>query len=177
MSQKGVQTSHNPMQRPHIGKVVVNMSIGQSGDVLQRAVEVLRLLTDQKPYTRKAKRTIRDWGISKNEPIACVVTLRGNKATDFLKRGLIAAGNKLLKSTFDANGNFSFGIREHIELPGVRYNPALGIFGMDVCVSMEKPGYHVKKRRNRKARVGRRQRITRVEAMEYIKEMFEIKLE
>ena len=177
MSQtEGVQTSPNPMQRPQIAKVVVNMSIGESGEALQRAVEVLRRLTGQKPCTRKAKKTIRDWGITKGEPIACVVTLRGGKAADFLKRGFDAVG-RLPKSAFDSNGNFSFGIREHIEIPGVRYDPALGIFGMDVCVTMEKPSYRVKKRRNRKARVGRRQRTTRGEAMEYIKEVFGIKLE
>lgn len=172
-----VQAYSNPMQRPRIAKVVVNMSIGKSGEALRRAEKVLRLLTDQKPHMRSAKKTIRGWGVTKGEPIASVVTLRKVKAVDFLERGFDAIGNRLKKSAFDSNGNFSFGIREHIELPGVKYDPALGIFGMDVCVTMEKPGYRVKRRRNRKARVGRRQRITRGEAMECIKEVYGIKLE
>jgi large subunit ribosomal protein L5 len=178
MSQlKTMKSSPNPMQRPRIAKVVVNMSIGKSGEILQNAMKVFQQLTDQTPYTRKAKKTIREWGITRGTPIACVGTLRGEKATDFLKKGFDALRNKLSKSTFDSNGNFSFGIREHIELPGVRYDPNLGIFGMDVCVTMERPGYHVKKRRKCKAKVGRRQRITPSDSMEYIKEVFNIELE
>jgi len=172
-----IHPSLNPMQNLRIAKVVVNMSIGKSGEPLQRAMEVFRRLTGQNPYTRKAKKTIREWGITKGTPIACVGTLRGNNAEEFLKKGFNAVRNRLPKSIFDFNGNFSFGIREHIEIPGVRYDPALGIFGMDICVTLEKPGYRVKKRRNRKAKVGRRQRITREEAMEYIQEVFRIELE
>jgi len=178
MSQiKKMKSASNPMRRLRIAKVVVNMSIGKSGEILQNAMKVLQQLTDQKPYTRKAKKTIRDWGIIKGTPIACVGTLRGEKATDFLKKGFDAIRNKLPKSTFDSNGNFSFGIREHIELPGVRYDPNLGIFGMDICVTMERPGYHVKKRRKCKAKVGKRQRITPSDSMNYIKEVFNIELE
>ena len=87
-----------------------------------------------------------------------MVTLRGDKATEFLKKTLDVVGNKLRKSSFDVNGNFSFGISEHIEISGVRYEPSLGIFGMDICVSMERPGYHVKRRRILNARIGKRQR-------------------
>jgi len=178
MSQlKTMKSSPNPMQHPRIAKVVVNMSIGKSGEILQNAMKVFQQLTDQTPYMRKAKKTIREWGITRGTPIACVGTLRGEKATDFLKKGFDALRNKLPKSTFDSNGNFSFGIREHIELPGVRYDPNLGIFGMDICVTMERPGYHVKKRRKCKAKVGRRQRITPSDSMEYIKEVFNIELE
>ena len=160
----------NPLQRPRIGKVVINISVGKSGEPLQKAMIILEQLTNQKPCQRLAKKTIRDWGIRETEPIACVVTLRGEKAIEFLKKSLEVLGNKIPKSSFDVNGNFSFGIKEHIEISGVRYDPALGIFGMDVCVAMEKPGYHVKRRRISRARIGRNQRLTREEAMEYIKE-------
>ena len=178
MSQiKTMKSTSNPMQSPRIAKVVVNMSIGKSGETLQNAMKVFQRLTNQRPYTRKAKKTIREWGITRGTPIACVGTLRGEKATNFLKKGFDAKQNKLPKSTFDSNGNFSFGIREHIELPGVRYDPTLGIFGMDICVTMERPGYHVKKRRKCKAKVGRRQRLTPHDSMDYIKEVFNIEIE
>jgi len=170
------QTSSNVMQKPQIAKVVVNMSIGKSGEVLQKAIKVFQQLTDQRPCMRKAKKTIRDWGITKGTPIACVGTLRGENAVNFLKKAFDTVRNRLPKSSFDSNGNFSFGIREHIEIPGVRYDPTLGIFGMDICVTMEKPGYHVKKRRILKSKVGRRQMLNREESMAYIKEVFSMDL-
>jgi len=177
MSRLGnVERHPNPMQKPRIEKVVVNISVGKSGEPLQKAVKVLNQLTGQTPCQRRAKKTIRDWGTHRKEPIACIVTLRDEVAIEFLKNAFSAAGNKLFKSNFDLNGNFAFGIRKHIDLPRVRYDPELGIFGMDVCVTMGKPGYRVKMRRLRRARVGKRQRITREESIENVREAFGIEV-
>jgi len=85
-------------------------------------------------------------------------------------------GNRLGDSCFDLNGNFAFGIRKHIDLPGVRYDPELGILGMDVCVAMGKPGYRVKRRRLARARVGKRQKLTREEAIKHIREDFGVEI-
>jgi len=166
----------NPMQRPRIEKAVLNISVGQSGEPLQRAVRVLKDLTGQTPSNRLAKRSIRDWGIHRGEPIACLVTLRNEAAIDFLKKAFDAIGNSLRKSSFDLNGNFAFGIRKHIDLPGVRYNPDLGIVGMDVSVAMGKPGYRVKRKRLARAKVGKKQKLTREEAIEYVREAFGIEI-
>lgn len=163
----------NSMLRPKIGKVVVNMSVGQSGESLQRAMTVLQQLTNQKPCTRKAKKTIRDFGIRKGEPISCICTLRGDKAANFLN---MALENNISSSQFDNNGNFSFGIKEHISLPGVRYDPNLGIFGMDVSVVIEKPGYRVKRRQRATSKIGRKQRITVRESMTFIEDTFGIEI-
>lgn len=160
--------SENPMRRIKVGKVVVNMAVGTSGERLMKAAQVLEKLTGQKPCFRKAKKTIKDFGIKKGESIACVVTLRGERAMDFLKRALAAVGFKLKRSCFDPLGNFSFGIREHIGLPGVKYDPALGIFGFDVCVSLERPGYRVKRRRRKRSDVGRGHLVTREEAWDFV---------
>ena len=170
------QETHNPMQQPRIGKVVVNISVGQSGEQLQKATAVLGRLTGKKPCQRLAKKTVRDWGIRENEPISCVVTLRKEKAIEFLKKSLEVVGNRLPKSSFDVHGNFSFGINEHIEISGVKYDPALGIFGMDVCVAMEKPGYRVKRRRILRAQIGRGHKLTVEEAIEYIQKVLDIEI-
>ncbi len=162
----------NPMQKPRIEKVVINIATGKSGEQLQKAMTVLELLVDQKPCQRGAKKAVRDWGTHKGEPIACIVTLRGESASEFIKRSLDSLENKLPRSCFDVNGNFSYGIKEHIELAGVRYDPALGIFGMDVCVTMVKPGYSIKKRHIRRSRVGKKQRLTPEESMSFVKENF-----
>ncbi len=58
--------------------------------------------------------------------------------------------NKVSKKSFDVRGNFAFGLKEHIEIPGVKYDPEIGIFGMDVCVSVNRPGQRVKIRRKQK---------------------------
>ncbi len=176
MMQKTTQTARNPMQRPYLEKVVVNICTGQSGELLQKAMNVLQQITGQRACQRKAKRSVRDWGLRKGDPIACVVSLRGETARAFLKRALDAGGNRLQKSSFDVGGNFSFGIREHIQLPGVKYDPAVGIFGMDVCATMEKGGYRVKKRRYLRSRVGRAQLLTPEESMDYMKESFGIEI-
>lgn len=166
----------NPMLRPRLGKVVVNISVGQSGEMLEKATRVLEILTGRKPCKRAAQKTVKDWGIRKGEHMACIVTLRGQGAIDFLKRGFEAVGSKLSASSFDSYGNFAFGIKEHIEIPSVKYDPKLGIFGMDVCVSMEKPGYRVKRKRRARSKVGKRQKLTREEAINYVKETFGVEI-
>ncbi|RLI26759.1 MAG: 50S ribosomal protein L5 [Candidatus Hecatellales archaeon] len=161
----------NPLTKPRIGKVTVNISVGRSGEPLENAMKILEQITGQKPTVRRAKRTIKDFGIRRGEPIACLVTLRGEKALSFLEKALTTVGNKIKVSSLDEYGNFSFGIREHIELPGVKYDPHLGIVGMDVCVTLEKPGYRVKYRKRAASKVGGWQRLTRDEAICFLREM------
>jgi len=165
-----------PMLKPQIEKVVVNISVGKSGEPLEKAAKILKELTGQNPCKRKAKKTIRDFGIRKGEPISCIVTLRKQRAMEFLRKVLPVVDNKISKECFDAYGNFSFGIKEHIEIPGVRYDPEIGIFGMDVCVSLSRPGYRVKKRRIEKTRIGSKHILTPKEAMVFVKDSFGIEV-
>lgn len=162
----------NPMVKPRIEKVTVNMAVGKSGEILERATRVLEQLTGQQPCKRSAKMTIRDFGIRKGEPIAGIVTLRKEKAKEFLKKAFYAIDNKISKEKFDNYGNFSFGIREHIEMPGTKYVPELGIHGMDVCVTFCRPGYRVKKRRRAKSHVGSKHTLVPEETMLFIKDEF-----
>jgi len=157
------------MLKPKIEKVVVNISVGKSGEPLEKAANVLKDLTNQTPCKRKAKKTIRDFGIRRGEPIACIVTLRDENALEFLKKVLPIIDNKISKESFDRNGNFSFGIKEHIEIPGVKYDPDIGIFGMDVCVSLSRCGYRVKNRHRKKAKIGSKHILKPGEAMIFAK--------
>lgn len=165
-----------PMLKPKIEKVVINISVGKSGEPLEKAVKVLKDLTSQTPCKRKAKTTIRDFGIRKGEPIACIVTLRNDKASEFLKKVLPIIDNKISKESFDQHGNFSFGIKEHIEIPGVKYDPDIGIFGMDVCVSLIRKGYRVKNRHRKKAKIGFKHILKPEEAMLFAKEVFGVEI-
>ena len=103
------------------------------------------------------------FGMAKGRPIGCKITLRGKDADDFLKRAFEAADNKISKKSFDKLGNLSFGVKEHIDVPGVNYDPDIGIFGMDVTVTLERPGYSVK-RKKISHKVGKKHLITPEEA-------------
>jgi len=150
------------------------MSVGQSGETLEKAARVLEQLTGQKPVKRKARQTIRDFGIRKGEPIACVVTLRKDRAAEFLAKALKAVDNKISKSCFDGKGNFSFGLREHIEIPGTRYRPELGIFGLDVSLTLGRAGYRVKERKRAKSSIGTRHLLTPEEAIVFVKDTMSV---
>lgn len=162
-----------PMRRPKITKVSVHMGVGTSGERLEKAITVLESLTKQKPVKLLAKKTIRDFGIRKYEPITAKVTLRGKKATEFLKRALTVVENKIKYSSVDP-GNVSFGIKEHIELPDVVYEPNLGIFGLDVTAVLEHPGRRVSRRRKYRHKV--RNYITKLETMVFLNTQFGTKI-
>ncbi len=178
MSEKEIHKKglENPMLRPRIEKVTVNISVGKSGEPLERAAKVLEQLAGQRPCKRKARRTIRDFGIRKGEPIACVVTLRREKARVFLEKSLQAVDNKLSKSCFDDYGNFSFGIKEHIEIPGTKYVPELGIYGMDISVVLGRPGRRVKYRHRSKSKVGSSHVPKPEEAMSFVKDELNVEV-
>ena len=159
------------MKRITVGKVVVNIGVGKSGEILEKAKSALEEITGQQPSVRGAKNSVRDFGIHKGEPIATMVTLRRNSAIDFLKRSIEAKGNILKSSSFDDFGNISLGIHEHIDIPGTKYNPELGIFGMDVSVALTRPGYRIAKKREHKS-VGQKHRITKEEAIDFFKQSF-----
>jgi len=165
-----------PMLKPRIEKVVVNISVGKSGEPLEKASAVLKELTNQTPAKRKVKKTIRDFGIRKGESTACIVTLRKQAAVDFLKKVLPVVDNKLSRSSFDKQGNFAFGIKEHIEIAGVKYDPNIGIFGMDVCVSVNRPGQRVKIRRKKKAQIGRQHLLTPAESIAFVKQTLGVEI-
>jgi large subunit ribosomal protein L5 len=166
----------NPMVQTKINKVVVNISVGKSGEPLERASKILKELTGQNSCKRKAKKTIRDFGIRKGEPIACLVTLRKERAVAFLKKAFQAVDNKISKNCFDHFGNFSFGIKEHIEIPGTKYVPELGIHGMDISVSLSRLGYRVKHRHRAKSKVGASHIVKPEDAMSFIKEEFGVEI-
>jgi large subunit ribosomal protein L5 len=162
----------NPLRVVRIEKVTVNIATGKSGEPLEKAKKVLTQLTEKTPATKRAKKAIKDFGVRKGEPIAAVVTLRGKNAGDFLKRALDAVSNKVNESSFDDYGNFSFGIKEHIEIPGTRYIPELGIFGATVHVTLGRPGYRIRSRRIRPGKIGSNHYVSHEDAIRFMQNNF-----
>jgi large subunit ribosomal protein L5 len=170
MSQSAVQ--ENPMRRIRVGKVVLNIGLGKSGEAIERGKKVLEQVTGQAPAQTRAKRAVRDFGIHKGEPIGVVVTVRGKETTALIQKLITARESKLAESCFDSRGSVSFGIKEHIEIPGIRYDPAIGILGMNVSVLLERAGYSVARRNRRTSRVGKAHLVSREEAIQYFRDNF-----
>ena len=84
--------------------------------------------------------------------------------------------NKVSKSSFDVRGNFAFGLKEHIEIKGVKYDPDIGIFGMDVCVSVNRPGQRVKIRRRENRPVGPKHVLTPEESMVFVRQTLGVEI-
>lgn len=166
------QVLENPMRRVSIEKVVINIGVGKSGEAIERARKVLQQVTGQNPSSRRAKKSIRDFGVHKGEPIGLVVTVRGEGTKPLITNLLAAREKKLSPPSFDDRGSVSFGVREHIEIPGIKYDPEVGIFGMNVSVLLVRPGQRVSRRLRRTSRVGRQQRVSKDESMELFKREF-----
>ena len=171
MNENSTEETTHPMKKITISKVVVNIGVGKSGEPLEKAKQALEELTGQRPTVRGARKSVRDFGIHKGEPIAAMVTLRREAALRFMHRTMAAKGNSLRSSSFDNFGNLSVGIREHIDLPDTKYNPDIGIFGMDVSIALTRPGYAIAKKRIHRS-IGKAHRITKDDAIRFYEKQF-----
>ena len=170
------QQTQNLMKKISLAKVVLNMGIGKSGDPIEIGKNALKQITGKKPNARNAKKSQRDWGVRKGEPIGVAVTVRGNDATELLKKLFVAKDNQIEERVFDNEGNLSFGLKEHIDIPEIKYDPTIGILGLDVSVSLTRPGFNIKLRSARKTKVGKNHRITKNDAIKFLTEEFGVEI-
>ncbi len=166
----------NPMTQPRIAKVTVNIGVGDSGEKLEKAEKILAKLTGCKPVRTLGREMNRELNVRLGEPIGCKVTLRGADAESFVKRALYTRKNKVYEYSFDNQGNLQFGVTDYTNFEGERYDPEIGIFGMDVCITLEKAGHRIKRRRMVSRQVPKAHRVTRVEAKAYLSKLFAIEV-
>jgi large subunit ribosomal protein L5 len=162
--------------KPHIAKVTVNIGVGEAGEKLKKAESVLESVTKQKPIQTLSKTTNKDWGLRKLMPIGCKVTLRKKAAEIFLINALKIRENKISEYSFDNQGNFSFGLPDHTLFEGQKYDPNVGIFGMDICVTLEEPGYRIKHRHINQRKIPQRHQLTKEATMQFITEAFNVEV-
>ena len=173
---KNNKSSKEYFTNPKIEKITVNIGVGEAGERLEKAQSVIKDITGQKSIQTLSKITSKDWGLRKRMPIGCKVTLRNKGAEDFLKEALQTRENKIAEYAFDDQGNISFGIPDHTLFKSQKYNPNIGIFGMDVSITMEKPGYRIKHRRLLRRKIPSKHKVKREETIKFFKENFEVEV-
>ena len=132
----------NGMKIPRVEKVVVNMGVGDKDNprVLEGAVNNLTKITGQKPVVTKAKKSISDFKLVIGDPIGCKVTLRQDRAYEFLNRlfNAVLPGIRdfrgLSAAAFDGRGNYTMGLSEQLAFPEVSYGEIVKTQGMDITI-------------------------------------------
>lgn len=169
-----LQVQNNKMRQIKLEKVTINIGLGEAGERLQKAYQLMQDLTGVKPVYTKAKKSIKEFDVRKGATIGVAATLRGKKAEEFLNKVFPAVNNRIKVTSFDKYGNVAFGISEHVVIPGTHYDPDIGIFGLDVAITFTRPGYRVSKRQRKATRIPKRHRVTRDEVIDYLKQNFGI---
>lgn len=163
------------MHRIEVEKIALNVGCGGDADKIEKATKLLGMLTERKPVITKSKRRS-TFGVPKGKPVGVMITLRGKPAEDFLRRALYAVENKLKSSQFDNEGNFSFGVKEYIDIQNVKYSHEIGMFGLDVCVALKRPGFRIKQRKIQKREIPRKHKINKEEAMNFVKSKYGVEI-
>jgi large subunit ribosomal protein L5 len=166
----------NAMREPRVEKVVVNIGVGEAGERLVKAQKVIEMVTGQRPVQTISRTINRDLAIRKGMPLGCKVTLRGTTAEEFLGKALDIRERRIPMYSFDREGNMSFGIADYTDFPGMKYDPEIGIFGMDVSVVIRRAGNRITQRATLRRRLPRGHRMDRSEAMEFMKGKFSVEV-
>ena len=164
------------MREIKIEKITLNVGAGKDQAKLEKGLALLSTISNATPIKTVTSKRIQEWGLRPGLPIGCKITLRKDRAGKLLPRLLEAVENRLREKQFDNYGNIAFGIHEYIEIPGVKYDPKIGIMGLEVCITLERPGYRIKRRKLLKRKIPARHRISKQEAMSFMASNFSTKV-
>ena len=169
--------TENRMRMIKIEKLTLNIGTGMPGEKLEKALKLLNKVSQSKPVSTVTKKRIPTWGVRPGLEIGAKVTLRGKKAEELLTRLLKAKGNVLPSSKFDRTGNFSFGVAEYIDIPGVEYDATIGITGLEIAVTLMRPGFRIRSRQRKRKSIPESHAITKEDAINFMKDKFKVKVE
>ncbi len=170
------KTTQNPMKQIKVAKITLNIGAGKSEEMLKRAVKLLAKISSVKPIHTKTQKRIPGWALRPGLAIGAKSTVRKG-AKEVLLKLLAARNNTLSKKSFDAQGNFSFGVPEYIDIPGLEYDPELKIMGLEAAVTLERAGFRLKKRNINAKKVGKTHLITKDDAIKFVQETLGVTVE
>ena len=165
------------MRTIRIEKLTLNIGAGKDVNRLEKGIKLIKNITGIDPVKTFTSKRIPAWGLRPGLPIACKLTLRKKMAIDILPRLLEAKDHTLRKQQFDNNGNLAFGIPEYIDIGQAKYDPEIGIMGLEVCVTLERPGFRIRRRNKMTRKIPKSHQISKDEAIDFMKENFKIKLD
>ena len=153
----------------------VVLSVGGTAENLEKGVKLLKLMVGGKPSKMKSTKRIPSLGVRPGLEVGAVTTIRKGKE-ELLKRLLIAIDNTLKKKQISEN-NFSFGIKDYLEIPGIEYQREIGILGFDVTVVFKRSGRRVKLRKMKKGKIPKKQIISKEEIIKFMEDNFQTRFE
>ncbi len=165
----------NKMQDVRLEKVTLNIGVGAPGERLENAKTLLERISGKKAVLTKSRSRNPTFKIRKGDNIGAKVTLRGTGAAEIIKKGLDVLDFTLKEDNFDKYGNVSFGVKEYIDFPGIKYDPQIGMMGFDVNVTLKKAGKRIAKRRIAKKKLPQKQKVTKEESKKFMADNFQIK--
>jgi len=171
------QAANNVMRKVVVDKLTLNFGAGKDQKQLDKGVALLKQLTGIEPVKTITNKRIPSWGLRPGLPVGAKLTLRGEPAVEMCRRLLSARDFKLKPSNIDENGNVSFGLKEYIDIPGAKYDPAIGIIGLECTLTLKRPGYRVRDRKLKKGHISHRHRLTRPDATNYMQQTFSVSVE
>ncbi len=163
---------NNVMRQLRVAKVTLNIGAGKSTEKLEKGLKLLKAIAGIAPVKTFTNKRIPNWGLRPGLPIGCKLTLRKATSLELLRRLIQSRDNRLSASQFDEEGNVSFGIPEYIDIPGVNYDPSIGIMGLEVCITLERAGFRIKRRKVMKRKIPARHRVSKPDAISFIKDKF-----
>ena len=165
------------MTQLRLDKVVINIGVGQNENGIENAKALIKKLTNHNAGVTVSKRRDPELKLRKGQQIGTVSTLRKKEAYDLLKRALDANNNVIARNAI-ANNSLNFGVKEYIYFTGVKYDPKIGILGMNINAAFSRKGARVAHRKRKAAVPGKiHSRVTKEEILQYLQSNFNAKLQ
>lgn len=168
----------NKMQEIRIEKLTLNVGAGKDQGKLDKGLKLIKHIAGRDGVKTITQKRIPGWGLRPGLPIGCKLTLRDKEQVkELLKKILESKDNTLKPTQIDNEGNLSIGVHEYIDIPGIEYNPDIGILGFEVCVTLQRAGFRIKRRKLQKKKVPKKHRVTKEEAITFMEKEFNVKVE
>ncbi len=166
--------SPNVMRRVYIDKLMINIGTGSDEKVQENAKKLIKLVTGRKAADGLSKKRNPSFKITRGSKIAAFVTIRGNDAAMLAKKLIGAVDNNIKDSSIRSN-TLSFGIREYIDIDGIKYDPGIGMLGMNVNIAFKRKGYRVCTRKWKNSEIPKAHKdVSADEIKEYLAREFKV---